>query len=82
LGNGLGDATTNADVNSGGRNLAMPIDFDSARLEHMERPLQALEDTEAIRNLKARHAASCSDRVDENPEARIFNCRGEANLAA
>ena len=39
----------------------------------MERRLQALEDTEAIRNLKARHAASCSDRVDENPEARIFN---------
>jgi len=32
---------------------------DPARLERIERRLQALEDAEAIRNLKARHAALC-----------------------
>ena len=37
---------------------------DLARLEGMELQLQALEDAEAIRNLKARYAALCDDQYD------------------
>ena len=36
-------------------------DLDLTRLERMERRLQALEDAEAIRNLKSRYAALCDD---------------------
>ena len=39
-------------------------DFDLTRLERMERRLQALEDAEAIRNLKSRYAALCDDNYD------------------
>jgi hypothetical protein len=37
--------------------------FDLTRLERMERRLQALEDAEAIRNLKSRYAALCDDTM-------------------
>jgi len=39
--------------------MARHDDFDLTRLERMERRLQALEDAEAIRNLKSRYAALC-----------------------
>ena len=38
----------------------------SARLEKLESRVRTLEDTEAIRNLKARYAELCDD--DYNPE--------------
>ena len=37
---------------------------DPARLERIERRLRALEDAEAIRNLKARYAALCDKQYD------------------
>jgi ketosteroid isomerase-like protein len=45
---------------------------DLARLERMERRLQALEDAEAIRNLKARYAALCDDQYDADGIAALF----------
>src|SRR5258705_7398075 len=39
--------------------MAQDDRFDLARLERLERRLQALEDAEAIRYLKARYAALC-----------------------
>jgi hypothetical protein len=42
--------------------MAQDNEFDLARLERMERRLQALEDAEAIRNLKAQYAALCDDQ--------------------
>jgi ketosteroid isomerase-like protein len=42
------------------------------RLERIERRLQALEDAEAIRNLKARYAALCDDRYDADGIAALF----------
>ena len=39
--------------------MAQDDRFDLARLERLERRLQALEDAEAIRNLKAHYAALC-----------------------
>ena len=47
-------------------------DFDPTRLERMERRLQALEDAEAIRNLKARYAALCDDNYDADGIAALF----------
>ena len=44
--------------------MAQDNGSDLARLERMERRLQALEDAEAIRNLKARYAALCDDQYD------------------
>ena len=44
--------------------MAASDGFDLARLEHLECRLQALEDAEAIRNLKARYAALCDDSYD------------------
>ena len=44
--------------------MAQDNRFDPARLERMERRLQALEDAEAIRNLKARYAALCDNQYD------------------
>jgi len=46
--------------------------FDPTRLERMERRLQALEDAEAIRNLKSRYAALCDDNYDANGIAALF----------
>jgi ketosteroid isomerase-like protein len=45
---------------------------DLARLEGMELQLQALEDAEAIRNLKARYAALCDDQYDADGIAALF----------
>src|ERR1700726_3415667 len=45
---------------------------DLARLERMERRLQALEDAEAIRNLKARYAAWCDNQYDADGIAMLF----------
>src|SRR5262249_44192361 len=45
---------------------------DLTRLEQMERRLQALEDTEAIRNLKSRYAALCDDHYDADGIAALF----------
>ena len=46
--------------------------FDLARLERLERRLQALEDAEAIRNLKARYAALCDAQYDADGIAMLF----------
>ena len=46
--------------------------FDLTRLERMERRLQALEDAEAIRNLKSRYAALCDDNYDADRIAALF----------
>src|SRR5437762_2930375 len=45
---------------------------DPARLERIERRLRALEDAEAIRNLKARYAALCDDQYDADGIASLF----------
>ena len=42
------------------------------RLEAIERRLQALEDAEAIRNLKARYAALCDQQYDADGIAMLF----------
>jgi uncharacterized protein (TIGR02246 family) len=46
--------------------------FNPARLERLERRLQALEDAEAIRNLKARYAALCDQQYDADGIAALF----------
>src|ERR1700732_472939 len=46
--------------------------FDLARLERLERRLQAVEDAEAIRNLKARYAALCDAQYDADGIAMLF----------
>src|SRR5690242_12524972 len=45
---------------------------DLTRLERMERRLQALEDVEAIRNLKSRYAALCDDNYNADGIAALF----------
>jgi len=45
---------------------------DPARIERLERRLQALEDAEAIRNLKARYAALCDQQYDADRIAVLF----------
>src|ERR1700761_9142435 len=45
---------------------------DQARIERLERRLQALEDAEAIRNLKARYAALCDQQYDADRIAVLF----------
>ena len=52
--------------------MAQDNGSDLARLERMERRLQALEDAEAIRNLKARYAALCDDQYDADGIAALF----------
>lgn len=42
------------------------------RLERLERRLQALEDAEAIRDLKARYAALCDNHYDADGIAALF----------
>jgi ketosteroid isomerase-like protein len=46
--------------------------LDPARIERLERRLQALEDVEAIRNLKARYAALCDQQYDADRIAILF----------
>jgi ketosteroid isomerase-like protein len=46
---------------------------DLAQLEQIERGLRALEDAEAIRNLKARYAALCDKRYDADGIAMLFS---------
>jgi SnoaL-like protein len=46
--------------------------LDPARIEQLERRLQALEDAEAIRNLKARYAALCDQQYDADGIAALF----------
>jgi len=46
--------------------------LDLVRLERLERRLQALEDAEAIRNLKARYAALCDAQYDADGIAALF----------
>jgi ketosteroid isomerase-like protein len=46
--------------------------LDTARLEHLERRLRALEDAEAIRNLKALYAAHCDDNYNPDAIAALF----------
>ena len=46
---------------------------ESDRFECLERRLQALEDTESIRNLKARYAALCDDHYDADGIAELFS---------
>ena len=46
--------------------------FDLARLERLERRLQALEDAEAIRNLTTRYAALCYAQYDADGIAMLF----------
>ena len=44
----------------------------SDRLDRLERRLQALEDAEAIRNLKAHYAALCDDNYNADGIAALF----------
>lgn len=46
--------------------------YNPARLERLERRLQALEDAEAIRNLKARYAALCDRQYHADGIAALF----------
>jgi hypothetical protein len=46
--------------------------LDLTRLERMEQRLQALEDAEAIRNLKSRYAALCDDNYDADGIAALL----------
>src|ERR1700731_5450051 len=46
--------------------------FDLTRLERMEQRLLALEDAEAIRNLKAQYAALCDNQYDADGIASLF----------
>ena len=43
-----------------------------ARLEELESKVQALEDTDAIRNLKARYAELCDDSYNPDGIAALF----------
>ena len=52
--------------------MAQDNQSDLARLERVERRLQALEDAEAIRNLKARYAALCDSQYDADGIAMLF----------
>ena len=52
--------------------MAQDDRFDLARLERLERRLQALEDAEAIRNLEARYAALCDAQYDADGIAMLF----------
>ena len=46
--------------------MTVPQPSESTRLAQLEQRVQALEDVNAIRHLKARYAASCDDRY--NPQ--------------
>src|ERR1700693_6547951 len=59
-------------LKSGNENMAQDNRSDLARLERIERRLQALEDAEAIRNLKARYAALCDKQYDADGIVMLF----------
>src|ERR1700682_5318607 len=67
-------------INSGHEKMAQDNRSDPARLERLERRLQALEDAKAIRNLKARYAALCDKQYDADGIAALFteDAPGEA----
>ena len=44
----------------------------ASRLDELERKVRALEDVEAIRNLKARYAAYCDDAYNPDEIAQLF----------
>ncbi len=46
--------------------------IDAARLDRLETRLRALEDAEAIRNLKALYAAHCDDNYNPDAIAALF----------
>ena len=46
--------------------------IDRARLAQLEQRVQALEDVNAIRHLKARYAASCDDQYNPDGIAALF----------
>ena len=53
----------------------MPAQTDSdliGRLEELENRVRTLEDTDAIRNLKARYAELCDDNYDPDGLAALF----------
>lgn len=52
--------------------MAEDKSLDPARIERLEQRLQALEDAEAIRNLKARYAALCDRQYDADGIAVLF----------
>ena len=52
--------------------MAQDDQSNPARLDRIERRLQALEDAEAIRNLKARYAAFCDHQYDADGIASLF----------
>src|SRR3954452_3239224 len=52
--------------------MMQDVRYDPARLERIERRLQALEDAEAIRNLKARYVALCDRQYDADGIAELF----------
>jgi ketosteroid isomerase-like protein len=52
--------------------MAQENSVDPARIERLEQRLQALEDAEAIRNLKARYAALCDRHYDADGIAALF----------
>lgn len=52
--------------------MVQDASVDPLRIELLERRLQALEDAEAIRNLKARYAALCDRNYDADAIAALF----------
>src|SRR5438067_11911393 len=52
--------------------MTMPQLSESARLAQLEQRVQALEDVNAIRHLKARYAAYCDDQYNPDAIAALF----------
>jgi len=52
--------------------MTVPQQSESARLAQLEQRVQALEDVNAIRHLKARYAAYCDDQYNPEGLAALF----------
>jgi hypothetical protein len=52
--------------------MTVPQPSESARLAQLEQRVQALEDVNAIRYLKARYAAYCDDQYNPDGLAALF----------
>jgi ketosteroid isomerase-like protein len=52
--------------------MTVPQHSESTRLTQLEQRVQALEDVNAIRHLKARYAASCDDQYNPDGIAALF----------
>jgi len=52
--------------------MTVPQHSESARLAQLEQRVQALEDVNAIRHLKARYAAYCDDQYNPDGLAALF----------